>query len=553
MASKPQTKDPQKALEQMSPLVRTFLFSPENQEKYLEVLKKNGITPENKDLFIISPLVGDIDLGLSSLANLPEMLTKKLGWTPQKAQAFSSELAGFRYLPIASALDLDVAELIKNWGGNPTQFPGTKINVRALTAKELADEIVLSSHLEISPEIKGRAWAALVAQISGERTPTEALDLLTRPQKIGGAALDKADINGMLELLRLSLANTIIVPNHPLAIPKAHPEPPARLEKIIAQQKEKPIPARVRMAEPLRKPLPALPPGDVHGDSHSFAPALVAPVPPPPALAISVSGVIRDSGLKITDPDLKERLRSIVEARLRGIRNIEETRTLLMRLSTQNGLGLTPVQTAALMNTLEAERFAREKQAEHSKTRERIIAPPRPPAPDRSKETEAYMLETFKKSKILEEKELLLPPSQKPELKKAIPTFSPNSVTPPPGAKPRLDDVQFDRRARGPADELRTMTLVEFRRLSRDPSERALKIHDRINLLREVSFDRFTEGVHAWAQSEPNKLYLDLAGAALTNGKPLTEIITERETTKIPTLTIEEFRAILTLNQELRS
>ena len=54
----------------------------------------------------------------------------------------------------------------------------------------------------------------------------------------------------------------------------------------------------------------------------------------------------------------------------------------------------------------------------------------------------------------------------------------------------------------GPVEELRAITLVDFRRLSRDPSEAAMKIKDKIDLLTGESFEKRSAGIAAWTASE---------------------------------------------------
>jgi hypothetical protein len=114
-----------------------------------------------------------------------------------------------------------------------------------------------------------------------------------------------------------------------------------------------------------------------------------------------------------------------------------------------------------------------------------------------------------------------------------------------------MADVAPAPRLTGPVEEIRSLTLVDFRRLSKDPSEATLKIKDKIDLLQEQSFDTKTQGIRAWTESGVNKQYLDLLRASL-EGRPVVDIIAEREAAGTPTLTKPEFDAIMTLNRILR-
>ena len=103
----------------------------------------------------------------------------------------------------------------------------------------------------------------------------------------------------------------------------------------------------------------------------------------------------------------------------------------------------------------------------------------------------------------------------------------------------------------GPVEAIRSTSLADFRRLSKEPTEATLKIKDKIDLLDEQSFEVKAEGIKAWHDSETNKLYLELLRASL-EGKPVVDVITEREAASQPTLSKAEFDAVMELNRNLR-
>lgn len=118
--------------------------------------------------------------------------------------------------------------------------------------------------------------------------------------------------------------------------------------------------------------------------------------------------------------------------------------------------------------------------------------------------------------------------------------------------RPKVVDVKFTPRLLSPVEELREMNLIDFRRLGRDASEIMFKVKAKIDLLGEESFARKMEGVVAWKQSEPAKLYTTLSTIALTSGQPVSVIIAEREKKGEKTLTVDEFRGIMELMKGLR-
>jgi len=118
--------------------------------------------------------------------------------------------------------------------------------------------------------------------------------------------------------------------------------------------------------------------------------------------------------------------------------------------------------------------------------------------------------------------------------------------------KPSLDGVKIAPKLVGPIEELSGMTLIDFRRLGADPRGMTNEIKEKINLLAEDSYGKKLAGVEAWHQSEVNKFYRLLGQASMLEGKSIETIISERLAAGKPTLSLEEFNAVMELNKELR-
>jgi hypothetical protein len=114
-----------------------------------------------------------------------------------------------------------------------------------------------------------------------------------------------------------------------------------------------------------------------------------------------------------------------------------------------------------------------------------------------------------------------------------------------------VSDVKFTPQLTGPVEELRALTLKDFRRLSKDPSEATLKVKDKIDLLEDQGFELKTQGIKAWQDSETSRLYLDMLRKSL-EGKPVTDVIAELEGKGESVLTKAEFDAVMALNRQLR-
>jgi hypothetical protein len=119
-------------------------------------------------------------------------------------------------------------------------------------------------------------------------------------------------------------------------------------------------------------------------------------------------------------------------------------------------------------------------------------------------------------------------------------------------AKTRMDDVKFIPKVMGPIDELRFFDLVNYRRLSNDPTKAAAKIKEKIGFLEEEHFNKKIEAIKAWRQSPLNRLYLEVGRQSIEENRPMEVIIEERKNKKQDYLTGQEIEAIMDLNKALR-
>jgi hypothetical protein len=108
------------------------------------------------------------------------------------------------------------------------------------------------------------------------------------------------------------------------------------------------------------------------------------------------------------------------------------------------------------------------------------------------------------------------------------------------------------RQVLGPIDELRQMTVEEFRRLAMTPAQTTEKIIQKIQLLEQESLTQKAAGIAAWKASPVNQLYIELGNASLAAGQSVKQVIASRTTSNQPTLTDAEFGAIADLNRQLR-
>lgn len=589
-------RDPRDQFALLPGPLQAFLRSQSCFEDLVALYRKHGLT--ETEMNAVVDLIGDIDFRYRPFSDLLSALTDEIKMPLARAKAFALDVAGRHFLPIADLIESDVWNTIKTWGGNPATFPAKKIETTKTTARALVDEAIGKLRAGLSPRTQERLRYVLLSRIQGVRNDVEAKEMLTRDEKVGGTALPPSIADDLLDELRRKLATAQIVtempleqqteehknvrteelnqpatlPPKPSSKPVAPPVPPKPRPSLSEA-----LPAALKFAGPDFE-IPGMPRPKDNEEIATIRAELAERIPTNDSVArtraASVASIVRASNLTFSDPLLSERFKRVVEARLRDIRDTLETKNLLMKTIAAGGLGITSLEAELATNLIEAEYQALTGLATATKRREssqfEASAKLTTQARDAARATleaanrEDRFYKIAEKSKKLQEAEVLLPTSIAPSTEHLVPSvvvpkapvrevvLSPASVSPSQSGKPLVEDVKVVRKIAGPIDELATMTIVEFRRLSKDPREAALKIRDKVELLKEEGFERYLAAVRAWQSSEPNRMYLGLTREALGKNTSVPTLIQEKLQTTQTTLTLDEFHAILSLNGQLQ-
>lgn len=320
-----------------------------------------------------------------------------------------------------------------------------------------------------------------------------------------------------------------------------------------------PIPAP--LARPAPSPVTPEPSAPFISAATVSVSSVVAPAPAvsfgkPLNFDQEVDKIIKDCGIHFKYQEIENRFRTIILYRLKNVRDQIQTREMLLSSSLVGGMGFTTLEADRVLGVINQEldhldnRF-REKLttapfSELKQEAEKILQPPALPPPQIVYQPPSLVSQSVSSP---------LPPS--PVIPPAVPV-PPNPVPvyqPPvmaPGERPKIEDVRFQPKLTGPVEEIRSMTLTDFRRLAPTPEQMIEKILQRINLLEEESFSQKTQAIKAWKESEIYRLYLSLGDQSMEERKPIFDIIRERQEKNLPTLTPEEVEAVIELNQKLR-
>ncbi len=260
------------------------------------------------------------------------------------------------------------------------------------------------------------------------------------------------------------------------------------------------------------------------------------------------------SGVRFASENSRSKVKNIILARLKHVREQAETRDALTRPMSEGGAGLSDSEAEVLIS-LVIEKMEQIEAGEY--------APPVKSELDNliKQSDDTYQFdqseigahEAFADTLAQVKPEFTqIPRFQEPEIKPEEVT-TPHSKRPiSTDIRPRVSDVRPMERVRGPIEELKYMNLAELHRIGTSALDNISHIKDKINALEEESFNKKVEGIKAWRQSPLYNMYLDIGRQSMEQGKSISQVIMERQQLGDETLSLQEFENISDLNQELR-
>ena len=277
----------------------------------------------------------------------------------------------------------------------------------------------------------------------------------------------------------------------------------------------------------------------------------------------TVANIEKEFGVTFPDEHLEKRFSSIITARLKDIRNSSDTLDLLTRGLKVGGLGLDPELAEKIMMkaTSEATKFTTEdgvkKLMEQQQTISSLPQPPKVPAePKPVAPPPSIPIQQFAATAP--------PPVRRPDAAVTVPVQQVRTVPVAPPSMPTasfrplstdrktVSDIKGSSRLVGPVEELRAMTLADYRRLAPDALGCIRRLYEKMQQLGKESFSKRAQGVKAWRESEAYRLYVTIGQESLQQAKTVADVIATRQQLGQPTLTDQEISYIADLNRKLR-
>ncbi len=229
--------------------------------------------------------------------------------------------------------------------------------------------------------------------------------------------------------------------------------------------------------------------------------------------------------------DFTNRLRSLIQLRLKDVRGEEQTAATAMRPLKQGGLGLSAAQAGELIKACAA---SLQRDAPTPAQRALMVEPEELPAMYAESPTPAVAAphNAFVRARPAIAPSLPAPPAAAP---------APVSVS-----RPLVSDITGKPSALGPIDEIRYFTLIDFRRLASNPGEAASRLEQKLVNLKEESYLLYMDAAEAWKESPLFASYMSAVQDALRQRRRLADVLSGPDKIRW-----EEIRALLTMEMEL--
>ena len=214
-------------------------------------------------------------------------------------------------------------------------------------------------------------------------------------------------------------------------------------------------------------------------------------------------------------PALESRLHSLIASRVKDVRNDDQVRAYARNASEEGGLDLSDAQADELVQAIHSALAVK---------KETVIPAPRttpfggrvpqaPPAPAQPA--------------------MSVPVQPTSSSASVVPTTRSLSDIHPP--------VTPQRESMGPVDELASMSLVDFRRLSKDPRRAVTVLQEKMATMREESYLEYVKMSQAWIRSPLYREYLSYLEASLDQSRSLQDVLSGSDMTPEDVAVFSEF------------
>lgn len=436
-------------------------------------------------------------------------------------------------LPLGDLVVWDVEARLADLGVPQSEIQSVvRISLRPVSYGAAARRIASLAKISLlGEETVTRLRDVLVSFIKGVRNEDQVMDLLQRPQVEGGLGFAKQQAQSFMEKMAEFLGSTEVMSETAFA------------EWIQNYQNE-------TESEQASIASSAAKTGDKKTEG-MIGEQRVRKMDP--VLEATIDECIKNINLaKPLEEFQTTRLRNLISSRLRDVRNREQILTMLQREEKVGGMGFDAAEADRI--ALVIENTYKDKRAmveEEAKAKIVVVQEEQKKKVGERKVRESAEHAAWYRDKVLGAKgeealrQIIVGTNKEPQATAAIASRKPQNVG--------LDGITAGSgKLSSLADELRSMDIEAYRRLSRDPQQAAEKVMQKLESLKREGFERWTEGVEAWRSSTLQQQYLKLVTESFSSGRPVAELVEEKRKADPRLPSAEELGSIIALNARIQ-
>lgn len=479
------------------------------------------------------------------------------------------EILKLEIWPLRELFGEELAAVMQEHHLSGAGWPEFRVIVKPLTYSGAASEIAARAGFSLMGQMRERLRDLIMSKVKGVRIDAQLREVLVRQSDFGGLGLDAAAADKTLEEINELVSTAEILSEDEYA---------DRLAKQSRAVNDAPEASGRKSQAP--------------SEDEAEIEAIKARTASSPAAVASstvdrvVDQLVTTLAYSAPDAYLSKRLRYLTSSRLRDVRSSLELNQLLQRDVKVGGMGLSRDVAGALAEQIETgyKQFHTPIMEEEKKKLEAQLKEQRVKIEERrTREAEEHArwyrekvesrknaeqaqkkaTEQFKQAFAhpLDEKEqqtesrrfgemVAAPQALQGHVKVSQATVDLSAAA--TANKPRLDDVVYGGpKLVGPIQELKEMSLAEFRRLAKDPEVAVQKIIQKLDTLEQESFERRLEGVKALQQSSFQRMYMNLVAEAFRSATPLIKLAEDKRAVGQDAPSSAELSSIISLNSAL--
>lgn len=336
----------------------------------------------------------------------------------------------------------------------------------------------------------------------------------------------------------------------PATIKKSEPPKPAPVPVKIsgsANQAPRPAPRIIEPPKTVKPPAKAAQPAEnfTKDDAKSLLEEELPVMKPGTPLASKgrakeAEEIYRKLNLPLA-PDVRNRLFGLIELRLKDVRSEDEVRDWLVLPEKQMGIGLAADKAGLVL------KICREYAQKTALSAQADVAPlKRPPGIPTAPQNAPAALMKEDREPLPAKDAPFNSFVHAPQTRKSAtePGLSPQKE---PVARPIVRDIAPAVPVNlGPVEEVKYISLVDFRRLSSDAAEAASRLKQKFLNMKDESYILFINCLEAWRQSPLFLEYIGVSIEALNSRKKLADVIIDKNK-----IQMGEIQAIIQMEKEL--